>query len=87
MLVKTNTLQIPATLCRNACGEVRNVAGNAACCSSSWSYVGPHEVIFSAESGYAHVIISICVCLHLLHMVVCVRDLLSVLLEEETQTK
>lgn len=37
--------------------------GNAACFSSSWSYVGPHEVIFSAKSLYANALISVCVLL------------------------
>lgn len=71
---ETTTLHIPATLCRNVWGEVRNVVGNAACCSSSLSYAGLHEVIFSAERGYAHVLISICDCVHLLHVLlrVCV---------------
>lgn len=43
-------------------------------------YIVLHEVILSAESGYAHALTSICVCIHLLHLAVfvCVCDHLSV---------
>lgn len=53
----TTTLQIPVTLYRLS-EEFRNVAWNAACCSTTWQCTGLYEVTFSADGWYAHAFVS-----------------------------